>query len=409
MDIIIHNKSQTTTDKKETVVTITNNELIKVINENPHNITKLIEVGYHVSTTVIPTVSTCQCCTKIDEFSSYLEPFQTGGNSSKNGKLAEIFSSESFKNRNSEIVYTDTSGIEKSGDCILKLDNHLIREIMIDWKNYDSCIPSDETTKLLRDLDAQNMKYGILFSYRSRICKRKYIDSEMIGDKLIVFISDTGMNIHMVEMAIQYMLKLYESTIIQQSTMVSELVVKRVHTHITDIFDKIMVINRKHAQHINKIKENQEKSTKMFNDMISNSESIKHELNLLLDSVDTTIKELYQESTTIIHSYTELTDHVNKCIMKEKEKGYAFRILGIAKELNIKACYSESDNHIHFHNIGKLNITKNKLTMIFYNKNDEITSYNRKYEFIKNDNFYIYLNDDIERWNIINNRFLVTN
>ena len=95
--------------------------------------------------------------------------------------------------------------------------------------------------------------------------------------------------------------------------------------------------------------------------------------------------------------------------MKEKEKGYACRILGIAKELNINACYSESDNHIHFHNIGKLNITKNKLTMIFYNKNEELTSYNRKYEFIKNDNFYIYLNDDIERWNIIKNRFLVVN
>ena len=103
---------------------------------------------------------------------------------------------------------------------------------MIDWKNYDSCIPSDETTKLIRDLDAQNMKFGILFSYRSKICKRKYIDQEIIGDKLIVFISDTGMNIHMVEIAIQYMLKLYEAHILKQDNLVSDLIVKNTKTKI---------------------------------------------------------------------------------------------------------------------------------------------------------------------------------
>lgn len=391
-------------NESDTVVTISNNEIIQYLTHTPSDITKLLELGYYISTTT-PTISKCNFSDKLDEFSTYLEPFQTGGNSSKNGKLAEIFSSELFQKRNPEIVYTDTSGIEKSGDCILKLDNHLIKEIMIDWKNYESCIPSDETSKLLRDLEAQNMKFGILFSYRSRICKRKYIDSEIIGDKLIVFISDTGMNIHMVEMAVQYMLKLYESHILTQSNQVTELVIKRVQNNITELFDKIMNINRKHSQHINKIKENQDKTNKMYYDMISNGESVRHELNLLLDTVDKTIQEIHTESITNIHSYSELNEYIDRRIVKEKDKSYAKRILSIARDKNIQGYYSEIDNHIHFHTIGKLNITKHKLTMIFYNNSDEMTTFNRKYEVIKNDNFHIYLNDESERWNIIENRF----
>lgn len=386
-------------------ITINNQNLINQIKKNPNSINEYLELGYHIALTMTPTISKCNFCDKLDEFSTYLEPFQTGGNSSKNGKLAEIFSSELFQKRNPEIVYTDTSGIEKSGDCILTITNHLIKNIMIDWKNYDSCIPSDETTKLLRDLDAQNMKFGILFSYRSRICKRKYIDQEVFGDKLVVFISDTGMNIHMVEMAVQYMLKLYEAQVLQQSNLVSDLVIKGVQNHVTEIFNKIMNINRKHAQHINKLKENQEKNSKMFNDMISNSECIRHELNLLLDTIDTNIKEIHRESTTTVNSYKQLSEYIDQKITKEKDKNNAKRILSIAKKYEINACYSEEDNHIHFHEYGKLNITKNKLTMIFFNKDEETTTYNRKYEFIKNDNIHIYLVKEDKRWEIIENRF----
>jgi hypothetical protein len=231
----------------------------------------------------------------------------------------------------------------------------------------------------------------------------------MIGDKLIVFISDTGMNIHMVEMAIQFLVKLFEAHILQQSTLVSELVVKRVQTHITEIFDTIMTINRKHAQHINKIKENQEKSSKMYNDMISNGECIRHDINLLLGSINTTIQDIHREPLTIIHSYNDLSDTIDRKVTKEKDKGFGKRILAIANDMDIRGCYSEADNHIHFHDIGKLNITKSKLTMIFYNKDEEQTSYNRKYETVKNDNFHISLTDDPNLWRIVQTRFKVPN
>ena len=49
-----------------------------------------------------------------------------------------------------------------------------------------------------------------------------------------------------------------------------------------------------------------------------------------------------------------------------------------------------------------------KLTMIFFMK-DELTTYNRKYEIIKNENIHIHLLDEVERWTIIETRFKVLN
>ena len=43
--------------------------------------------------------------------------------------------------RNHHIEYTDTASIEKSGDAIINLNNHDIKQIMIDYKYYDSPIP----------------------------------------------------------------------------------------------------------------------------------------------------------------------------------------------------------------------------------------------------------------------------
>ena len=52
-------------DGNDTIIPITNQRLLASINENFHNIIKLLELGYHVST-IIPSVSSCACCDKID-------------------------------------------------------------------------------------------------------------------------------------------------------------------------------------------------------------------------------------------------------------------------------------------------------------------------------------------------------
>jgi hypothetical protein len=388
--------------------TIDNHELLDyftISDTKEEYMLQLIEVGFKISQCMIPSTSACSCSYKIDKITSILEPFNTGGNSSKNGLIGELFASEEFMKRNNHIVYQDTSKIDRSGDAILTVSNHLIDKIMVDYKNYNTPVPSDETSKLVRDLHTQNIDYGILISYKSKISNRGYIDYDIIDGKLIVFVAAYGMNIFTLEVAIQFLQKLHECHILSISQQVSELVVRGVMRTITELYESIFKIASQHTQHIHSMKDNLDKIQKMFHGMISDGEKTLIHINVLKDKVNHTMKELNQESSTNIHSYTELIDYIDQYIDKGKDKLLAKRLINMTRELNILGFYSGADNCIHFNKIGKLQLTKSKITMIFYNHSDEDTTYNRKYETMKYDNYYIVLSDEPMKWTIINHRF----
>ena len=389
-----------------TTININNMSIIDSYIEHENKevfINQLLENGYNVSKCLQPIISRCGCCEQINELTESMQIFNTGGNSSKNGQIGEIFASEIFSKRNPDIEYIDTSKIPKSGDAIIRTP--ILDRILIDYKNYDSPIPNDEVIKLKRDMDAQNIRYGILISYRSKISKRNYIDYEIIGDKIIVFVGSYGMDILGLEMSIQYLHRLYECNVLSISEQVSELVVKGVMKEITDIYETLYELSCELSQHNNLMKENQDKMNKMFYGMVSGGEKILSSINLLIDKAKGTIEDIHRESIMNVHSFTELNDIIDRLIDKEKDKLYAKRILNMTNEMNINGYFSEKDNCIHFSDKGKLQLTKSKVSMIFYNKSDENCSYNRKYESIKNDNFHIQLSDDSKLWEIVQSRF----
>jgi|TARA_B110000495_G_scaffold188716_1_gene189206 hypothetical protein len=367
-------------------------------------IKQLIKTGYVVSSHIIPIKTKCGCCDKIDELTTSMEPFNTGGNSTKNGQIGEIFASDQFTKRNTHITYQDTAKIKKSGDAILTINNHSIDKIMIDYKNYDTPTPSDETDKFVRDLEAQNIHYGILISYKSRISKRQYIDYCISKGKLIVFVAAYGFNILALEMAIQYIQKLHECNTLSISDKMSDIVSNGIIKEYTDIYHKLYELTCQLSQNMNSMKENQEKITKMFYGMMGDSLKLSASMNLLLDKASTIKNDIHREQLSNIHSYTELTDYIHSYIDKGNNKGYAIRILNLAKQLLINGFYSDQDHCIHFEPHGKLQLTKSKLTMIFYIIEDDCR-YNRRYETIKNDNYYICLMDEPIIWDIIERRF----
>jgi len=390
-------------------MTIQNQGIIDEYNRNETKdefINQLLDVGYEVNKYITPMVSSCGCSHKIDKLAVLLEPFNTGGNSAKNGQIGEIFASSLFTKRNPDITYLDTAAIDKSGDAILVINNHLVDRIMIDYKNYDSCVPSEETKKLVRDLHTQNINYGILVSYKSRISKRKNIDYDIIDGKLIVFVAGTSMDILTLEMAVQYLQRLQECNIVSISDKVYEVVVRRSMEEVSIIYEKIFKISYQHSQNINMVKENQDKINKMFYSIIMNAEKTLTELNILQESINDIIKTTHVESLSNVHSYIDLNEYIDIRVDKEKDKLLAKRLLNMVKELTMTGFYSETDNCIHFGTIGKLSLSKSKVVMIFKNKSDEECTFNPKYESIKNDIYiHIILSDDSEKWNIINRRF----
>jgi len=380
-------------------------------------IKQLINNGYMMSLCISPIMRPCGCCLEMNslrqELTGLFEPFQNVGNSSRNGRLGEVFASSLFTKRNPHIEYTDTASTEKSGDAIIRFDNHNIKQIMIDYKNYESPIPSTEVDKLVRDLHAQNIDYGILLSYKSKISKRNNIDYDIIDGKLIVFVAAYGLDIFVLEMAIEYIKKLYECDSLSMSQKITELVSKQTMNTISELYETIYDLSRDLSQNINKIKENQDKINKMFYSMINDGQKILTKMNILLERVDTNIQEITCSESTHVNPLTELVEYVTMTLDKEKDKSLCFQLLNMTNELSIKAHYK--DNYIYFfnsndnHQLGKLQLHKSKVTMIFYNSSgsdgDGVCSFNMKYEEVKQGNFHIILSDNAEKWEIIKRRF----
>lgn len=369
--------------------------------------------GYKLSECIPSINRSCGCCRELttvtQTMTDLLEPFQTGGNSSKNGKLGEIFALNSFKKRFPNLEYRDTSGIDKSGDGILELQNHRVRKIMFEYKNYESVIPKQEIDKLLRDLKAQNIHYGIFVSYKSRISGKQCIDAEVIDGKLIVYIANFGMNALLLDMALQYLLKLDECNYLEMSQSVLSLSSKATIQIVSKTYEKMIVLTQDLTQTITYTKECQDKLNGMFYKLINQQSLLVNQMNLLLERLDEQLLEEHQESFINKHSYETLTEYIQSVVIKEKDKQFCIRILTILKQHQLSGFYSETDSSIHIHfqqiELGKLHLGKSKVQLIVP-VGEGRCYYNPKYEDIKHQKIYITLQDKTEVWNIIEQRFL---
>lgn len=375
-----------------------------------------IQNGSIVSQCIPGPVQSCGCCQQFKSIATsmtdLLEPFQTGGNSSKNGRIGEIFATTAFQKIYPGIHYEDTAHIEKSGDGLLSLPNHRVSKIILDYKNYDSPVPKQEIHKLVRDLKAQNVSYGILISYKSRISGKRSIDYDMIDGKLIVYISECGFNSLIFELAIQYLLKLDECELLSNQTAVSDLVRQSTIQTQTDLYERLLDLSKQMTRSINQMKECQDKMNGMFYSMIDRQMGITHTMNLLLELAESNIQQYHKESPCQTNTYEELSMYIQTKLYREKDKKYALRILTMLKQHDLCGFYSQKDNSIHVYRdsieIGKLYFTKTKVQMIFAIHSSQC-SLHVEYEEYKQKQIYITLQDNPEVWKILETRLLDKN
>lgn len=388
--------------------TIQNNRFI-VDFKNSENKTDFIKqtlLNGHTIQQCVPTMTqTCGCCEKINEFIPYLEPFQTKGNSARNGQIGEIFACEQFKKNYSERQYIDTSKIEKSGDAILRNENHVIRDIMIDYKNYESQVVSDEVTKLIRDMDAQNVRFGILISYKSKISKTGVVEARQYGNKTILFVAECGLNFTTLLMAVQYIEKIGLLTTLQQEQQISELVANQTLQNIKQLYEKIIYISQGHSQTINTIKESNDKMYKMFQTILSKAYETKSQLNYLVDEINQQIQSVYQEPLSTYHSFREIIDFVNSSTNKPKLNSLIQRVVMMANDLDLSGRLNKDKNCICYDKF-KIQITKSKAQVIFFLtvSEDDTINININYEMMKGNTIIIDLVDNPKVWGIINTR-----
>lgn len=371
---------------------------------------RLLDNGYISLQLIPPSKIICGCCHKIDGFSKSVESFtnlvNTGGNSSKKGKLCEVLVEHEFKKAFPGIEYKDTSGIDRSGDAIVTVDDY---SIMIDLKDYDQNVPSSETEKLVRDLKVHDMSMGILYSVRSKISKQDLVDFQIIDNKLIVFVAGQGINSYTLMMALKFIIHLHQSRIVSISDKVIELTNKAVGTKLKDLFNCLFQIKGNISRHNEKIDEIIDKFTKLMNSLKEDGVHILSQLNCILEQGKELIEETHQEVSVILTPFSELMDYLDRTIDKKKDKLAAIQLLNLCKESTIQMGISDIDKHIHFfkdrEDVGKLKITKTSVTFIYFNKQKGACCYNNMYEEIKNGDYHIQLTDTPEKWEIIRSRF----
>ena len=140
---------------------VNDSKVIDILNNSDSPLSKLqtlVKNGCLLEFYIPPIIQSCNCCDKLSDIESKMtnldELFNNGGNSSKNGKLGELFACKKvFQKRNPGIEYEDTANKEKHGDGVIRLKNYAIDRIMIDYKYYDSVVTTSEVEKLQRDMD----------------------------------------------------------------------------------------------------------------------------------------------------------------------------------------------------------------------------------------------------------------
>ena len=395
------------------IIEINNDSLIEHLksSNNPENeISRLLDNGYTILNLIPPSKINCICCHKIDQLSNSVSAFtdiiNTGGNSSRKGKLCEILAGYDFKRVFPNIGYKDTSGIDRSGDAIINIDS---MNIMVDLKDYDQMVPYSEVDKLVRDLKVQDMELGILFSVRSKISKQDVIDYKLIDGKLIVFVACEGINSFSLMMGLKFIIHLHTSRVISVSDRIVELTNKTIGDKLRGVFERIFQVKQLASRHNEKIDEIIDKINKLMNSLKEDGINILSELNRILDIGDKLIEETHMETKSIITPFTELIDHIEAHVVKKKDKIVSIQLLNLCKDLNISMGISEKDKYIHFfkgkEDMGKLKITKTSVSLIFFNKQRGKVSYNNIYEEVKNGDYHIQLTDKPEKWDIIRSRF----
>ena len=325
-------------------------------------------------------------------------------NSNRKGKLSEEICIQLLNKKYPKWSFINISQESYEGDC--RAIETEVGQILYEFKCYDTNINRDQIHKFYRDLEFTGLKYGIFVSNTSGIVGKKNIDWEIHNDKLIIYVSNMGMNGYGCIIATELLLALLS----------------------VNIFDKEK--NWLYSQNID-LNTIQGNLIGYLDNFKNNCESItKHKflireqrdkINSCLEILEKDIFQIELNSNNILESMLNMIDeiHIEKCpfsdipidkyldmIQNKKFKFYLQRCIDLSHGLEIKI----KDTNLYFIHeqkqkiISYTKINKSKIDLYFPIENDTI-NINIKYEKIKNNEIIIELKDTIEIWEIIQNKF----
>jgi hypothetical protein len=103
--------------------------------------------------------------------------FGISNNVSKKGRLSEDLVYKIFKTKFKDYAFEETRGVPHSGDGILIIPRgKTVEKVMVEIKNYNKNVDTDEVNKLVYDMKYKEIKYAVILSLKSGFVGKKQMD-----------------------------------------------------------------------------------------------------------------------------------------------------------------------------------------------------------------------------------------
>lgn len=324
-------------------------------------------------------------------------------NSSRKGKLAEDICRDILIKNYPQWNIIDVSQTGYEADC--RAIDTPVGPILYEFKNYDYNVNREQVSKFVRDLEHTNIKYGIFISNTSGIVGRKNIEWEIINEKLIVFVSNMGLNGYGCIIGTELLLSLIDINVMKkdknwiysQNYQLTD-IIENISESIENLRDNI----ESYTKHKELISEQRIKINNSIDILEKNSFMCLLELNETFNKIVKNTKEIVNK-TKIIHN--DNFDELFCKIDSDKNKELLKLLIKMCNNLHIQT----DNNNLYIHKGDKLlcytKILKSRIDLYFPINETKMISLNLKYEKIKGNDIIIELKEDIERINLIENKF----
>lgn len=248
--------------------------------------------------------------------------FQKQFCSSSKGKQGEQVLENVLNNSFPTADIINTSAQKHSGDFILQ---HKDKEkILIDTKDYNRNVPTDEVKKIIRDIEIQDC-HGILISQNSGICLKNNFEINIHNNKVIIYITNCEYDGDKIKLAV--------NTIEYLSRMINEL--RNINEEIFEeneestnvngeiISSELLIEINKEYQNLVRLKDIIIKETKKYQKTL-NSHINDIQLNVLSDYLskkfaDIKVGSICEYCNRSFKNINGLNIHQRTCVEKNKQ------------------------------------------------------------------------------------------
>lgn len=323
-------------------------------------------------------------------------------NSSRKGQLSEDICRNILMKTYTSWDFVDVSQIGYEGDC--RAFETPVGQILYEFKSYDHNVNREQVSKFIRDLDYTNIRYGIFVSNTSGIVGRKNIEWEIIDDKLIIYVSNMGLNGYGCILGTELLLSLIKINILDKDKnwiFYQNIELDEIMGSISIGIDMLRKNIEDYTKHKQLISDQRIKINNCIDLLEKNSFDCLLDLNHTLNTIINKTKDI-NSTVNIINS-----DFSCDSFLK-KQKNEKFKVLF---EKLIKLCGNHTISTFDEELIIKIEdkillytkTSKSKINLLFPIGDDKIII-NFKYERVKGNEIIIDLKDDMNIWEIIKDR-----